>query len=110
MRPNMGPNMGMLTVNKLLDKLPFGPVIFLGVIFALMPILPEPHLWQKAMMIKDGLPLAPIDWFDIVLHGGSAALVIAKVWRDRQVRAEGAAAGLARNSDSSDSHNADDKD
>ena len=89
-------------MNKLLDKLPFGPVIFLGTVFALMPILPEPHLWQKAMMIKDGVPLAPIDWFDIVLHGGSAALVIAKVWRDRQVRAAGATAGLAGSNDAND--------
>jgi len=94
--------MGMTVVNKLLDKLPSGPVILLGVIFALMPILPEPHLWEKAMMIKDGVPLAPIDWFDIVLHGGAAVLVIAKVWRDRQVRAEGAATSLARSSDNPD--------
>ncbi|MCR4376743.1 MAG: hypothetical protein NUV50_01455 [Rhodospirillales bacterium] len=89
-------------MNNILDKLPFGPVILLGVIFALMPILPEPHLWEKAMMIKDGVSLAPIDWFDIVLHGSSAVLVIAKVWRDRQVRAESAAASVARSSDSPD--------
>ncbi len=89
-------------MNNILDKLPLGPVILLGVIFALMPIFPEPHLWEKAMMIKDGVPLAPIDWFDIVLHGGSAVLVIAKVWRDRQVRAESAAASVVRSSDNND--------
>jgi hypothetical protein len=100
-------NMGSLNVNKILDKLPFGPVMFLGVVFALMPIVPEPHLWQKAMMIKDGVPLAPIDWFDIVLHGGAGALVILKVLRERQVRAEGVASGLAR---SSDNHDVGDKD
>lgn len=82
--------MGSLSVNKIIDSLPFGPVIFLGTFFALMPIFPEPHLWQKAMMIKDGAPLAGIDWFDICLHGGSGLLVIVKLFRARQVRAEGA--------------------
>lgn len=78
-------------MNKILDSLPSGPVIFLGFFFAIMPIFPEPHLWEKAMMIKDGLDLAPIDWFDIVLHGGAGLLAIAKIRRDRQVAAEGGA-------------------
>ena len=80
---------GAERVNKILDSLPSGPVIFLGFFFALMPILPEPHLWEKAMMIKDGLDLAPIDWFDIVMHGGAGLLAIAKLLRDRQVAAQG---------------------
>lgn len=73
---------------KILDSLPYGPVIFLGTFFALMPILPEPHLWEKAMMIKDGLDLAPIDWFDICMHGGAGLLAIAKFARQRQLRGQ----------------------
>lgn len=74
---------------KLLDKLPYGPVVFLGVFFALMPILPEPHLWEKAMMIKNGLDMAPIDWLDIVLHAGAGLLAAAKVVRERRLAAQG---------------------
>jgi hypothetical protein len=80
--------MGIARVNKLLDSLPSGPVIFLGLFFALMPFTPEPHLWEKAMMIKDGLDLAPIDWFDIALHGGAGLLAVAKIVRIFQRRAE----------------------
>lgn len=75
-------------MNKILDDLPAGPVFFLCTIFAFMPIMPEPHLWQKAMMINDGIALAPMDWFDIVLHGGAALLAVAKFLRMRQVKAQ----------------------
>jgi len=72
---------GTLSVLKIIDNLPFGPVIFLGTVFAFMPFVPEPHLWQKAMMIANGLYMAPIDWFDIFVHGGPALLVIIKLTR-----------------------------
>lgn len=75
---------GTLSVLKIIDNLPFGPVMFLGTIFALMPFTPEPHLWQKAMMIANGLYMAPIDWFDIFVHGGPALLVIVKLTRHLQ--------------------------
>ena len=76
-------------MNKILDNLGLVPVVFFGSIFTLMPILPEPHLWQKFMMIKNNLYMAPIDWFDICMHGSAALLVIAKVVRHRQVSGKG---------------------
>lgn len=94
--------MGTVSVNKILDSLPSGPVIFLGAFFALMPILPEPHLWEKAMMLKDGMGLAPVHWFDVVVHGGAGLLAIAKFLRDRQVRAQGDVTADPAGNDNSD--------
>jgi hypothetical protein len=72
-------------LNALLDKLPVGPTIFFGLLYVIMPILPEPHLVQKAMMLLNGLRLAPIDWFDIVAHSSGGLLAFAVYRRSRQV-------------------------
>lgn len=77
-------------MKKILDNLPTGPVLFLGTVFALMPVLPEPHLWEKMMMLVNGVTLLAIDWFDICVHGGAALLVVAKLVRMQQVKAESA--------------------
>ncbi len=76
-------------MNKILDKLPSGPIILFGTLFALMPFFPQPHLVEKAMMLIDGTALKPIDWFDIFWHGGAGALALAKFLRDRQLHAQG---------------------
>lgn len=72
--------------NSLLDKFPVGPTIFFGLLYVIMPILPEPHLVQKAMMLMNGLHLAPIDWFDIVAHSSGGLLAFAVYRRSRQVK------------------------
>jgi len=69
--------------------------MFFGAIYVIMPILPEPHLVQKAMMLANGLALAPIDWFDIVLHSSGGLLALAVYRRSRQRAAEAAAAASA---------------
>ena len=70
-------------LNAILDRLPPGPTMFFGAIYFIMPILPEPHLVQKAMMLANGLTLEPIDWFDIVVHSLGGVLAIL-VWRRRR--------------------------
>lgn len=89
-----------------LDSLPSFPVIFLGGIFFFMPILPEPHLWEKAMMIKDGLDMAPIDYFDIFLHGGAGIIALAKAVRVRRLMrmAPASAAVTDRGADDANDH------
>lgn len=72
-------------MNKILDELPFWPVMIIAAVFALMPF-GEPHLWAKIKMLRDGLPLAPIDWFDVVVHGGPVVIAALRVWRELQVR------------------------
>jgi len=77
-------------LNAILDKLPPGPTMFFGAIYVIMPILPEPHLVQKALMLVNGLALAPIDWFDIVAHSGGGLLALAVYLRSRRRNAEAA--------------------
>jgi len=80
--------MGTTMLNTILDKLPPGPTMFFGAIYVIMPILPEPHLVQKAMMLSQGLTLAPIDWLDIVMHSSGGLLALAVYRRGRQRAAE----------------------
>jgi len=80
--------MGTTMLNTILDKLPPGPTMFFGAIYVIMPILPEPHLVQKAMMLSQGLALAPIDWLDIVMHSSGGLLALAVYRRGRQRAAE----------------------
>lgn len=36
----------------------------------LMPFVPEPHIWGKLRWVLGGAKgMAPMDWFDLVLHG-----------------------------------------
>lgn len=75
-------------LNAILDKLPPGPTMFFGAIYVVMPILPEPHLVQKAMMLSEGMVLKPIDWFDIVAHSFGGLLALAVYMRQRELRAQ----------------------
>ena len=77
-------------LNKILDDLPLWPIVIIASIFALVPF-GEPHLLSKFKMLRDGVPLIPVDWFDIVVHAGPLVLAAIKVRRELQVRAESAA-------------------
>lgn len=90
-------------INAILDKLPPGPTMFFGMIYVVMPILPEPHLVQKALMLSNGVPLAPIDWFDIVAHSCGGLLAFAMWRRQRQLAGEAQANSNATSGDD-DSH------
>lgn len=81
-------------MNKILDELPFWPVIIIATVFALMPF-GEPHLWAKMMMLRDGAALAPIDWFDLLVHGGPVIIAALRVWRRMQVSGEASGASNA---------------
>lgn len=77
-------------LNAILDRLPPGPTMFFGAIYVIMPVLPEPHLVQKALMLFQGLSLAPIDWFDIVAHSLGGILAVLVWRRQRQLRTQAA--------------------
>lgn len=72
-------------VKKILDQLPLWPIVILAIIFALMPF-GEPHLVSKMIMLRDGVPLIPIDWFDIVVHAGPVVIAAMKIRRVLQLR------------------------
>ena len=62
-----------------------------AVVMALLPFGETPHLWQKLLLLKDGYLHQPMDWFDLVLHGGPA-LVVMGLLALRFVRARATAA------------------
>ena len=82
-------------MNKILDELPLWPVLIIATIFALMPFS-APHLWGKMVMLRDGVPLAPIDWFDLLVHGGPVIIAALRVWRALQVRGQAANAEASK--------------
>ncbi len=45
-------------------------VVLLCLTLGLLPYYPEPHLWGKLRWVAGGSRgMAPMDWFDLVLHG-----------------------------------------
>lgn len=76
-------------MNKFLDKLAYGPTVFLGTVFFLMPFVPEPHIVEKIMIIYNGGDMIAMSWFDIVLHSFAGLLAFTKHLRHRELIAQG---------------------
>lgn len=64
-----------------LDRLPLSVLLPAALLLAVMPLAPEPHLWEKLKMLFSGTLTRPIDIFDLVLHGGPLLLVALKLMR-----------------------------
>jgi hypothetical protein len=64
---------------KWLDRIPLSVLFPLAVVMALMPFVPEPHLWEKLKMLAAGTLIKPIDIFDLFLHGTPLLLLALKL-------------------------------
>lgn len=64
-----------------LDKLPLLPVGIGAVLLGLAPFSPQPHLWEKIMMLSSGTLTAPADIFDLLLHAGLPVILALKLIR-----------------------------
>jgi hypothetical protein len=64
---------------KWLDRIPLSVLFPLAVVMALMPFVPEPHLWEKLKMLAAGTLVKPIDIFDLFLHGTPLLLLALKL-------------------------------
>jgi len=64
-----------------LDKLPLGVLVIACLLLGLAPLAPEPHVWQKLKMLADGTLTAPIDIFDLFLHGAPWVILLMKLYR-----------------------------
>jgi len=53
----------------LLDRIPLSIAVVLALTLGLAPFTPEPHLWEKLRMLAAGDLRAPVDIFDLLLHG-----------------------------------------
>jgi hypothetical protein len=67
---------------KLLDQIPYTPLIIVAVFMLLAPFRPMPHALEKLIMLKNGTLTRPLDIFDLVFHLAPAAILIVKWVRD----------------------------
>ncbi len=63
---------------KYIRDLSWGVVIIVCLTLGLAPFNP-PHLVEKLIMLSNAELQAPLDWFDLLLHGSPWVLLIAKV-------------------------------
>jgi hypothetical protein len=63
---------------KLLDTIPYLPLILLAVFMLLAPFRPMPHVLEKLIMLKDGVLTRPLDIFDLFFHLAPAAILLLK--------------------------------
>ena len=47
-----------------------------SILLALMPFMPQPHLWQKLKLLTSGYLKNPEDWLDLLWHGGGLVFAI----------------------------------
>ena len=66
---------------KLLDKIPLPSLVIMSLLLGLAPFFPEPHLLQKIKMLMGGTLTAPVDIFDLLMHGTPAVLLVLKLVR-----------------------------
>jgi hypothetical protein len=52
-----------------------------ALVLAVVPFVPEPHLWEKLKMLFAGTLHKPIDIFDLFMHGTPLLLLIIKLVR-----------------------------
>lgn len=91
-------------MNKILDKMAYGPTVFLGAVFFLMPFLPEPHLVEKAKILMNGETLGFKTWLDIFLHLLAGFVALTKHLRHRELAALGVIAEGDRNAEAAQKH------
>jgi len=64
-----------------IDKLPVKALFVVAVFFALAPLQPEPHLFEKLRMLSEGDLTRPIDIFDLFMHSFPIALLVIRLIR-----------------------------
>ena len=67
---------------KWLDRIPYIMLAPLAIFLALVPFMPEPHLWEKLKMLFTGTLMRPIDIFDLFLHGTLLVILLLKLLSD----------------------------
>ena len=67
---------------KVLDQIPYLPLILIAVFMLLAPFRPMPHAVEKLIMLKNGTLTRPLDIFDLFFHVTPALLLLLKWIRD----------------------------
>lgn len=69
---------------KLLDPIPYLPLILLAVFMLLAPFRPMPHVLEKLIMLKNGTLTRPLDIFDLFFHLAPSVILLLKWIRGLQ--------------------------
>ena len=77
----------MLT--RLFAAIPWTLLLPVAVVLSLAPFRPEPHLVEKLRMLANGQLTAPIDIFDLFLHGAPLLLIAGKLMAGRVTPVKG---------------------
>ena len=77
----------MLT--RLFAAIPWTLLLPVMIILGLAPFRPEPHLVEKLRMLANGQLTAPIDIFDLFLHGAPLLLIAGKLLAGRVTPVKG---------------------
>ncbi|MEC7761031.1 MAG: RND transporter [Pseudomonadota bacterium] len=70
---------------RLLDSIPIFTILIFCATIGLAPFTP-PHVWEKLQMLASGTLSAPIDIFDLAMHGLPWLVLIVKLAREVQRR------------------------
>ena len=70
--------MSPMSIARWISDLPWSILVVLGILMALAPLRPRPHLIEKLQMLFSGTLRRPLDWFDLFLHSSPILLMIAK--------------------------------
>lgn len=71
-------------IGKLFNSIPWTFLLPAAILLALMPLKPEPHLFEKLRMLVNGLLTRPLDIFDLFMHGTPLLLVLGKFLVERK--------------------------
>ena len=63
---------------KLLDQIPYAPLILIAVWMLLAPFRPMPHVIEKLIMLKSGTLTRPMDIFDLFFHLLPTGILVVK--------------------------------
>lgn len=73
-------------MSRFLDKLSLPLLIVLCLTLGLAPFHPQPHIWEKLVMLASGELRRAIDWFDLLMHATPWILLILKLTIGRSPR------------------------
>lgn len=66
---------------EFLDNISIQYLLIIAVVMALAPFQPEPHLFEKIRMLKEGSLTRPLDIFDLFFHSVPILILIIKLIR-----------------------------
>jgi hypothetical protein len=76
-------------IARLFARIPWTVLLPVVIILGLAPFRPEPHLVEKLRILANGQLTAPIDIFDLFLHGAPLLLVAGKLLAGRVTPVKG---------------------